>query len=66
VSFRRDLIGPTLIAWNALLQRLALVQLSPGPDEFRWSLHANETFYVDFLYKAIIQSDVPVDNNKKI
>jgi hypothetical protein len=56
VSFMRDLIGPTLTAWNALLQRLASVQLSPGPDEFRWSLHANDTFYVDFF----IQSDYPI------
>jgi hypothetical protein len=34
VSFRRDLIGPRLDAWNSLLQRLDSTQLSPGPDEF--------------------------------
>jgi hypothetical protein len=66
VSFRRDLIGPQLTAWNALLQCLASVQLMPGTDEFRWSLHANGTFSVDSLYKAIIQSDMPINNNKKI
>jgi hypothetical protein len=34
VSFRRDLIGPRLVAWNVLLQRLDLVQLMPETDEF--------------------------------
>jgi hypothetical protein len=38
----------------------------PGPDEFRWNLHTNGTFSVDSLYKAIMQSDIPVDNNNKI
>jgi hypothetical protein len=66
VTFRRDLIGLTLVAWNSLLVRLEDIQLSPGPDEFRWNLHANDTFLVDSLYKAILQSDIPVDNNKKI
>jgi hypothetical protein len=44
VSFRRYLIGPRLDAWNALLQRLDSIQLSPGPDEFQWRLHANVYF----------------------
>jgi hypothetical protein len=34
VTFRRNLIGPQLMAWNALLQRLAFVHLSPGNDKF--------------------------------
>jgi hypothetical protein len=42
------------------------VQLSPGPDKFWWNLHTNGNFSVDSLYKAILQSDIPVDNNKKI
>jgi hypothetical protein len=66
VMFRRDLLGPRLTAWNALLQRLDLVQLSPGSDEFHWNLQANGAFPVDSLYKAILQSDIPVDSNKKI
>jgi hypothetical protein len=67
VSFRRDLIGPRLTAWNALLQRLDSIQLFVGSDEFRWNLHANGNFSVDSLYKAIIQSDIPVDfYNRKI
>ena len=35
VSFRRDLFGPRLASWNALLVRLELIQLTQGPDEFR-------------------------------
>jgi hypothetical protein len=35
VTFRRDLSGQRLVDWNALLQRLANVQLQAGPDEFR-------------------------------
>jgi hypothetical protein len=65
VTFRRDLIGSTLAAWNTLLHRLEYIQLSVGPDEFRWNLHPNGTFSVRSLYNAIIQSDIPVDNNKK-
>jgi hypothetical protein len=34
VKFKRDLIGQRLVAWNALLQRLATIQLSPETDEF--------------------------------
>jgi hypothetical protein len=65
-TFRRVLIGPRLVAWNSLLLRLDDIQLSPGPDEFRWNQHANGTFSVDSFYKAILQSDIPIDNNKKI
>jgi hypothetical protein len=66
VIFRRDLIGPRLPAWNALLHRLESIQLSTGPDEFRWNLHPNGNFSVRSLYNAIIQCDIPVDGNKKI
>jgi hypothetical protein len=51
VTFRRDLIGPTLVAWNALLQRLESIQLSTGPDEFCWNLHPDGKFSVGSLYK---------------
>jgi hypothetical protein len=66
VTFRRYLNGPKLVAWNTLLQRLASIQLSTGPDEFCWNLHPNGKFSVGSLYNTIIQSDIPVDNNKKI
>jgi hypothetical protein len=38
VTFRCDLIGPRLLAWNALLQHLDSIQLSLGHDKFRWNL----------------------------
>jgi hypothetical protein len=60
VTFRRELIGPRLVAWNALLQRLDSIQLSAGPDEICWKLHSNGNFSVGSLYNAIIQSDILV------
>jgi hypothetical protein len=48
-----------------LLQRLALVQLTQGADEFRRNLHENGKFSLNSKYKALIQPDVAVDNNKK-
>jgi hypothetical protein len=35
MTFRRDLSGQRLVFWNALLQRLANIQLQPVHDEFR-------------------------------
>jgi hypothetical protein len=66
VTFRRDLIGQWLVAWNALLQRLATVELLPGTDEFRWNLVKNGEFSVDSMYNALIHLDIPVDSNKMI
>ena len=66
VTFGRDLVGPKLEAWNALLERLAMVQLSTGKDIFRWTLNENGKFSVDSMYRALIQSDMPVDKNKKL
>ena len=66
MTFRRDLIGPRLEAWNALLGRLAVVQLSTGSDIFRWTLKENGCFSVDSMYRALIQYDTPVDKNEKL
>jgi hypothetical protein len=63
VTFGRDFLGPRLVARNSLLVRLEDIHLSDAPDEFRWNLHANGKFSVDSLY---LQSDTPVDKNKKI
>ena len=60
VTFRRDLTGPRLVAWDALLARLTTVQLSAGSDVFRWNLNENGRFSVDSMYRALIQSDVPM------
>ena len=66
VTFRRDLMGARLASWNALIQRLSTVQLSQGPDEFRWNIHSSGKFTVNSMYKALIHPNVPVDNNKMI
>jgi hypothetical protein len=61
VTFRRDFPGQRLVAWNALLQRLANIQLQDGHDEFRWNLHENGKFSVASMYNALILPDVPID-----
>jgi hypothetical protein len=66
VTFRRNLLGPRLVSWEALLQRLADVQLTNGKDEFRWNLHENGKFSIAFMYNAMIMSDLPVLDNNKI
>jgi hypothetical protein len=57
--------GLAFLAWHALLGRLALVQLSQERNEFRWNLHQNGSFSVDFMYRTLSHTDVPVDNNKR-
>ena len=42
------------------------MQLSQGHDEFRWNLNRNGKFSVDSMYRAIVQPEIPVDNNNKI
>ena len=66
MTFRRDLTGTRLDAWTALLGRLTAIHLIPEPDIFRWNLLQNGKFIVDSMYRALIQSDMPVDNNKKL
>ena len=66
VTFRRDLIDTRLESWNTLLQRLSTIQLSSGADVFRWSLQKNGQFTVDSMYRALLQPEVSVENNKKI
>jgi len=66
VSFRRDLAGPRLVDWYALLERLDRIQLSQESDEFRWNLHGNGKFSVDSMYRALVHSDEPTYGNKQI
>jgi hypothetical protein len=51
---------------KSLLQCLALVHLMQGYNEFRWNLDKSRKFLVDSMYKALIQPEMLVDNNKKI
>jgi hypothetical protein len=62
----RNLFCPRLVSWEALLQRLANVQLTNGKDEFHWNLHENSKILVSSMYNALIFSDLPVYDNKKI
>jgi hypothetical protein len=66
VTFKRNLYGPRLVSWEALLQRLANVHLTDGRDEFHWNLHENGKFLVASMYNALILTDLPVLDNKKI
>jgi hypothetical protein len=66
VMFRRNLLGPRLVSWEALLQRLSNVQLTNEKDEFGWNLHENDKFSVASMYNALILSDLLVYDNKKI
>jgi hypothetical protein len=61
VTFRRDLSGQRLVDLNALLHRLANIQLQDGHDEFRWNLHENGKFLVASMYNALILTHVPID-----
>ena len=38
----------------------------PGRDVFRWNLTTSGSFTVDSMYRALMHSEVPVSNNKKI
>ncbi|WVZ90623.1 hypothetical protein U9M48_036908 [Paspalum notatum var. saurae] len=65
LSWRRDLVGPKLVAWNHLLPRIANIDLSQEPDHFHLNLTQNGVFSVKSLYQALIQVEV-LNLNKKI
>jgi hypothetical protein len=64
LSWRRDLVGNNLTAWNRLLPRIASIALSQDQDKFRWNLHPNGQFSVKSHYLALIQNDVPNLNKR--
>ncbi|WVZ53298.1 hypothetical protein U9M48_004264 [Paspalum notatum var. saurae] len=64
ISWRRDLIGNKLAAWNNLLPRLANVVLCEYDDIFHWNLHRNGKFSVKSHYLALIHTDVPNINKR--
>ena len=66
MTFRRDLIGPRLVAWNDLRRRLDPIHLVQGTDEFRWSRTKNGVFSVCSMYKALCIPTQLVLNNKSI
>ncbi|EEE51773.1 hypothetical protein OsJ_33218 [Oryza sativa Japonica Group] len=62
-SWRRDLIGSKLAAWNNLLPRITGFHLTQEQDEFHWNLTSNGEFSVKSHYLALIHSNVPNINN---
>ncbi len=64
-SWRRDLIGSKLAAWNNLLPRITGFQLTQEQDEFHRNLTSNEEFSMKSHYLALIHSNVP-NINKRI
>jgi hypothetical protein len=42
------------------------VQLTDGSDEFHWNLKANQKFTVESIYRALVDTNIPVDKNHKI
>jgi hypothetical protein len=54
MTFRKDLIGPTLVVGNVLLHHLALVQLTHGIDKFKRNLHENGPFSIKSMYETLI------------
>jgi hypothetical protein len=65
ISFRRNLVGPKLIAWLNLIDRLANVKLRDIPDVFKWNLHQSRIFSVPSIYNALINIDI-IPNNPYI
>ena len=63
--FRRYLIGMRLTSWNALLTLLATIQFTQDPDESCWNLCGIGKFLVDSMYRVLVHSELPVDDNKK-
>jgi hypothetical protein len=61
VTFIRDVIGPRLEPWNALLGRLALVQLLQETNEFQWNMHENGKFPVGSMYRDFVQLDLSIN-----
>ena len=59
LSWRRDLIGPKLVAWNNLLPRIANIELADEQDEFHWNLHPNGKFSVKSHYQVLLRIDIP-------
>jgi AMMECR1 domain-containing protein len=63
--FRRTLFDPRLANWEALLQHLANIQLTPGKDIFQWNLHESGKFLMASMFNALILPDVPAMTIRK-
>ena len=61
-SWRRDLIGPKLTAWNDLFSRIANLRFTQKQDVFHWNLDPKGQFSVKSHYLALIHQDIPYLN----
>jgi len=59
LPWRRDLIGPKLVAWNNLLPRITNIELAHEQDMFHGNLHPNGKFSVKSHYQALLHTDIP-------
>jgi hypothetical protein len=66
MTFRRTLFGPRVVNWEALLKRVAKIQLTTMKDIFRWNLYEKGKFSVASMYNMLILPDMPVYDSKKI
>lgn len=57
ISFRKNLSGSKLVAWNELMACLNDIALLNARDEFRWTLNQSGKFSVKSLYRALMQGD---------
>ena len=64
ISWRRNLLGHNLVAWNDLLPQIANIQLAENRDISLWNLHQNGQFSVKSLYLALIQNNSPNVNSR--
>jgi len=58
ISFRRNLVGANLSAWNRIVASIHDLNLTE--DEFIWGLSASRIFTVKFIYAALINNGVRV------
>jgi hypothetical protein len=49
-----------------MLRRLERVQLMDRLDEFHWNLKMNQKITLESMYRALVDTNIPVDNNHKI
>jgi len=59
ISWRRQLFGPNLNAWNDLLSRIEGLVLSQEHDAFYWNLTSNGQFSVKSHYCALMLRNTP-------
>ena len=63
ISFRRNLVGANLSAWNRIVASIHDLNLTEHRDEFIWGLSASKIFTVKSMYAALINNGVRVSKD---